>query len=678
MSRIKIIPILLFAAIVGSCSKDETTVGGGGNTTGAISLSTTVSWATRGASVEDIKDVTELTLYSFDAYGEVGTDWESATSLAPFFTNDTTTPLTLTTSDEGVTWDYTATTGGLRYWRADNAEAITFFALYPESELTTTFNETTGKPEFAYSMSELAADNHDLVIDAHYDLNNTAAGGEKVQFDLQHALTKLTLKAKIYGTLNDDNTYYYMYEDQGGVTVYGDSKYFINGISFSGLYNGATLDIDLNGDGTRTIRWTLDVENTIEVTAAQDNTVMPIFTTDEVTGDEILNASALLTDALKSVMETGEAIYMLPQQLGDNRDVAPTVTVRVRRLYYTEDDVVKNGTTGEPEVYYEYENFDGSFTSGEGFPTNVPANIVGEVTYSFQYNTDVPSGEMIYSTDAIVIPSADGTDGWVQGYHNVLEFTFDLENINSYIIPMTLMSSIYGWTEVDVEATVLPNIYIYSSDSDIELSSNDETAEVYIYTNYTYDLRRHKRNIELDGSSTEAAGFTFYSSTGNRYEPLVVIENDGVSTDYYYVYDSNNVLYLSTSSTGLENQIEISQTDGVADLSGFEDDGWMTFKIKPTDEEGYDDAMDFTYKVKKSTRDLEELYINSAVETDYYGVNKSASDAVYILSLIIEDDHLYKPGDNYGYFEGSLGAELLSNGGGKVIYKFDVSLKKAL
>ncbi len=665
---------------MGSCSKIEPTLEGGGSgdeTTTAISLGTDISWATKGASVDELKDVAELTLYSFDAYNaDSWWDVESSDDLAPFFTDNTTTPMTLTTSDYGATWDYTSTTGGLRYWRADNEEAITFFALYPESELTTTFNEASGKPEFSYTMSEFASENHDLVIDALYDLNNEAAGGETVKFSLQHALTKLTLKAKINGTLlSDDKTYSYTYQDDGGdVTVYGDSKFFINGISFSGLYNGATLDIDLNDDDTRTIRWTLDKDNTIEVTATQDNTLLPIFTYDQYGDVDDINSAALLTDALTSVMKTGEAIYMLPQELGDNRDVAPTVKVRVRRLYYTEDDVVMVGDTGVPEVYYQYADLNENVISADGILSTTPDDIHADskVTHHFKYNTEVPSGELIYSTNTIEIPSASDL-GWVQGEHNILEFTFDLENIDSYIIPMTLTSQIYEWTYIDVETTVHSNVYIYSSDSDIELESGDETAEVYIYTNYEYDLRRHKRNIELDGSNTEAAGFTFYTSTDNCYEPLVVYNGN----DYYYVYDDNDNLYLSTSATELENQIPITQENGIAQMDGFEVDGWMTFKIKPTEEDGYTEDDDFTYRVKKSTRDLEGLYTNSTIESTSYGVNKSGTDAVYILSLDINNDHLYQS-DGFGYFAGSIGAELLSNGGGKITYKFDVSLKKAL
>lgn len=586
---------------------------------------------TRGKNISDTDDIPSLTVYSYYAdYAATAADvtsWDNITAddLLSLFTSDINTPFTLTNDGYGLgisdSWSYT---GGKQYWPWGDDEKLSFIALYPQEELTLTPNEDSGKPEFSYTMSELANENDDIVIDGKFDMTKDDSSNGCVDFGLQHALTKLTLKVNYSGELDE--------LDRLGAD--GTEEIFVvNGISFSGLYNNATLNI--NSDGTTS--WTKDETNTIEVTAAQGNTILPIYTYDELGNVSGINPDAVLSTQSKSVMETDEAIFVLPQQLDTQRTSAPKAKVRIRRLYFTVEDVANGNTTN-------------------------------------------PSGEILYSTTEITIPSAEGSDGWVQGEHNVLSFTLELDKLSSYDTPLTLISQIYDWTDIDVNATVLPNIYIYSSDSDLELSSNETTADMYIYTNYTYDLRRPKRNIELDGSSTEAAGFTFYTSGSTEpLEPLLVFNG----TDYYYVYDDDNNLYISTDNTYSQDDTKIEQVDGIADLSDYEVDGWMTFKIKPI--EGYE-AADFTYQALKTTRDDLGLYTNSTIEDEFYGINKGGDDAVYILRLNVDNDHLMNEGgdasanpttDDYGYFTGSIGAEMLSNGGGKITYKFGVSLKKA-
>ncbi len=600
------------------------------DSSGQISFGTGGADWTRGKNISDTDDIPSLTVYSYYAnYAATAADvtsWDDVTAddLLPLFTSDINTPFTLTNNGYGLgisdSWSYT---GGKQYWPWEDDEKLSFIALYPQEELTLTPNEDSGKPEFSYTMSELANENDDIVIDGKFDMTEDDSSNGCVDFGLEHALTKLTLKVNYSGELDE--------LDRLGADG-TDEIFVVNGISFSGLYNNGTLNI--NSDGTMT--WTQDETNTIEVTAAQGNTIVPIYTYDESGNVSGINPNAILSTTSKSVMETDEAIFVLPQQLDTERTSPPKAKVRIRRLYFTDEDVANGNTTN-------------------------------------------PSGEMLYSTTEITIPSAENSDGWVQGEHNVLSFTFELDNLTSYVIPMTLISEIYDWTDIDVNVTVHPNIYIYSSDSDLELTSTETTADMYIYTNYTYDLRRHKRNIELDGSSTEAAGFTFYTSSGTCCEPLLVFDG----TDYYYVYDDENNLYISTDNSYSEDDTKIEQEDGIADLSPYEVDGWLTFKIKPI--EGYE-AADFTYQALKTTRDDLGLYTNSSIEDDFYGINKSGDDAVYILQLNVNNDHLMNEEgddyantttDDYGYFTGSIGAEMLSNGGGKITYKFDVSLKKA-
>lgn len=639
--------MLLFLAIMGSCSKNSLTVEvvDGVDTTAAITLGTTVSWATKGTSVDQLSDVKELTLYSFDAYGEDGTLWESATTLSPFFTDDPTVPLTLTTSDDGKTWDYTATTGGLRYWRGDNAEAVTFFALYPASELDVTFDETSGKPEFSYSQSEFAGENDDLVIDAFYDLNNSKVTDGKVEFLLEHALAKLTLNASITGECVED-------------AAYDNVKYEVNGLTINNLRGGGTLEIDSDGS----TRWVLN-ETNISLTATQGVTLLAI-------DDE----GAELSENSQSVMFQNQAIFVLPQDLAEDATEddgdAPTIVIRIRKTFDSNSPISIN-----PDV------------SDWTDVTNTPSLTTGTTT---------TTTEVIYETEEIEIPAATvGDNYWEAGTHYALSFVFDISKLSEYDTPLTLTSTIYGWSETTVDVDVHQNLYFYADDQLIEVGSEATYADFRIYTNYEYDMRRQRRKYELDGTSyTESAGFTYYltnatwDDTGVALEPVLLWNNNGsfssgsdyvysTLTEYEYNY-RDGVLYAGDVKVELDDE-------GYMDPTQFEDsDGWMYFVLQPDPDNS---ATDFYYKVKRTTRAEEGLYTNTSVGDDTsYGINKKDEDAVYTLRLNISDAHLMKEdgttvaekGDEFGYFYGKVGAEAISNGGGLVTNKFKMMLQKTL
>lgn len=655
MSRTKIIETLLLAVLMSGCAKDELDAGSteSVDTSGAISFGASADW-TRGAEVETI---TSLALYSIFSYGE----WATATDISSYFNSDYTSSIELTSEDDGATLEYS---GGTRYWPTGEDQYLNFYALYPESELDVTFDSESGKPVFNYTMSTLANENDDIIFDARFDMTSQTSGGV-VDLTMEHILTKLTLEVKTSGSLPEDDDY--------GVAGY-DDYFFVNGISFTGLYDGATLNIDTDG----TTSWTIvdTTKETIEVTAAQNNTLIPIFTYDDAGNATGINSSAALTGTMTSVMEEGEAIFILPQDLGVNRVVAPTVTVRIRRIYYTPADIL---------------------AAAGGTPT--------------------PTGEIIYVSDPIEIPIPTATDetytGWVKGMHNVLQFTLDLNKLGEFDTALTLISTIYPWSIVNVDVDVSPNIYIYSSDSDLTLSSTDETADMYIYTNYTSDLRLSTTKEELDGSLTTANGFTFYPyGSSTSYVPQLVspesTDGNEVLLEWGYDADGNYVVGGTRDETtgvitGGTKLTTYDGAEGFPDMAAYfwdsndvpgeavacysygnysgtmsDEADWLKFKI--TTDGGYS----FYFYGALLVRGQLGLYVNSSVETDSYGVNKSDNDAVYILRLNIDQSHLMNESQDaaasgdYGYFKGSIGTELLSNGGGKITYKFGVSLQKEL
>ncbi len=657
MSRIRIIHALFIALLLGGCTRSELDADLTPDQSGGVELSFGLGadW-TRGSEVESIE---QLTLYSYFVDGKT---WANVGSddLKPYFTSTLNETIELSSNDNGKTISYC---GGVPYYwptGRDNDgnidEYLNFYALYPESVLMTSFNETTGKPEFAYTMSGFAVDNDDVVFDAKFDMTSTNTTDGTVALDLEHLLTKLTLRVNFDGTYDDGNSY-----DSGdGTYSSADDIYMINGITFSGLYDNATLNID--ADGTTSWSVTEDDDETIEVTATQGQTLLPIYTYDDdgvVTG---INKDAQIpkgfedefddTEEFLSVMKSGEAIFVLPQDLGDSRTVAPTVELRIRRFYYTDAEDTEDG---------------------------------------------IPSGELLYATEDIEIPVASGT-GWLKGQHNLLNFTLHLDDLSEFNTPMTLTSQIWDWSDVDIDVDVHPNVYIYASDNEIEVASDDSYGDMYFYTNYGYDLRFERSRTELDELTvTTAHGFTFYPYSGGSYSetPLYPKLVDAEDNEYSYSIsegdDGSMVLKIETDEVSAYGSTD---GGGFFDMSsyyigsGYGDDipcyswdhgsftgdmdsdvDWLRFRIDPM---GAKDEYSFYYYLSLTTRDQLGLYTNSSIGGDSsYGVNKDGADAVYILRIEINESHL-----DGGYLRGKIGVEMLSNGGGLVSYKFPVELHK--
>lgn len=617
--------MLLLAIIVSGCSQNYLFTLDDDDSN-RISFGTDAVW-TRGSDIGDISDVDELYVYSYYINGK---NWADADldDLQPYFTDDINTPFLLTVADDGsCIYD-----GGARYWPAIDGVQLSFYTYYPinQQQFTHTVNSTTGKPEFSYAQSEFAGDNNDIVFAAQFDQTAESNNGV-VQFDLEHILTKLSLYANITGECVED-------------TAYTNIEYDINGVTIYNLRGNA--DLVINADGSTS--WVLDdTKSNINVTATQGVTLW---------GFDDENAS--LTTSSKSVMMKGKAIYVLPQYIDEARTDgdAPSIVVRIRKTF----DSTVSGVTTTTEITYESEE--------------------------------------------ITIPAASGDteSSWKQGTHYVLSFEFDISTLDEYDTPLTLRSAIYGWTETVVEVDVDPNIYIYANTNSFNVAKGVDSADMIIYTNYKYELRFHKRKYELDGTSfTEASGFTYYnitdlstwSDSGTALEPVLLWNGDQTNFSastydyselikYRYIYDSDDNLCVESDAGDL---VKVSyDSDGYVDPSMFEDSaGWLYFVLESNPS---DSNSDFYYKVKKTNREVAGLYTNSAIETTAYGVNKSEDDAVYIMRLNIEEDHLVNEtgtgyassSDGYGYFYGKIGAELLSNGGGLLTFKFKVTLKKEL
>lgn len=655
-----------------------------------ISISVDSESLTRGTPAESDETMSTVGLYC--AYTEQD-DWDNEFTEDDFtkinngqFTYDSSTSLWV--ADNATTWGHNSIT-----------DKYTFFAYSPYGTIANGITPSIDKGALVidYVGNTLCSDQADLVIATpKFNIYPQVGGNVTLNFET-HALARLSLTVQTTGTAE---------------AIGNNESFAVNGITFHGLYNKATMTI--NTDFT-TINWAIDNSSTIDVTAAQNNTLKNIYTTtqDEY-GNYTVNTGAVLSSEPLSVMADDKGIFVLPQNLSTNRTDtdAPTVQIRIRRTYYTTETVTDADT---------------------GSPTEVQVQ-----------------KSLIYESEMLTLPPAGDDTGLVAGQHNNLSFTLDLTKLSEYETPLTLTSEVFNWTEAEVEADIHSNLYIYSSESNIAVEEdkyNTETDSYYgefmICTNYDYNLRVPHHRVELDGTITSSRGFLFCSDDFNTYTASNIYNSGTVSvydTDDYKIFvptlldvEGNEVKYVTRTGLNVASDVEsvtmevanstgtkvifgshdfafvldgddyrllyydsnnvvtaFDYVDGEIDLDDFavEDEidveegetaGKNTVKFKiiigMLDDSGTPYSFDFS--VRKSTRADEGLYTSTAIggtdddDDSSYGVNKQGSDPVYVLRLSVDPTHL----SAYEKFDDIVGVEMISNGGGMITQLFKVTLE---
>ncbi len=662
MNRIYVLRVLIALLVVVGCNKvDElngSLTGGYVPSDGAICFNEDIS--TKGS----ITSSTTLDTMEVLAYYTASSEWAKATDITPFMTDQ----LVVKQSDS--TWVYSP----IKYWPSNEGEMITFYAFAPERAVNMTM-DSVGKPEFTYVMSPLSNENHDLVVAVNYDQKQTDEG---VSFGLEHALTRISVQANV------ENFEEAVYLNEGQDNV----RFSINGLTFYNLNHTAQLSFDADGD----IVWVVDERySKINYTATQDLTFISV-------SDE---SSYLGTD-FKDVCIDGKAMFLLPQTVDE-----ATMQVRIHKEY----DQINRVSLANKVEGTDYDEVLGS----DGHIYYLEKAADGSYVY---LSTNC---EVVYSTaDEIKIPSPDydnnGTeDGWGQGEWINMKFTFDasINSVDIYDTPMTIVSEVREWTEVEVPVEVHNNIYMYTSNTSMEVESGEGHADFTVCTNYFYNLRTPYHREELDGAITSSRGFLFHSTafTANGeeicYVPVMLDKNNNQivpvtydndssgdkdkyyfgSNNYEYEYDATDDFYYPLywdPSTG--EKVRFPYLDGQIDVTdyAFSSDSGLAGDIinyrvnvgadTPDDLQSAAISEDyyFTLSIRKSNRKDEGLYVSSAVGSNSsYGVNKEESDPVYILTLDIFPDNvtLFQ-----GTLAGTVGVEMISNGGGMIETLYDVSV----
>ncbi|MFR9659882.1 MAG: hypothetical protein SNG04_05660 [Rikenellaceae bacterium] len=687
MKRQRLYIMMLLMAIAVGCRKDETSLDElFAPSGGEIAFASEDNWDTTKSTVIGEETLKELGMEVF-AFYTAAEEWSSADVAPQQFMIDQSVAYNSETS----AWSYSP----VKYWPNNESEKITFFAFAPDLAINHSF-DTTGKPQFSHTLSTLASENEDLVAAVQYD--QTKQGVEEstsgsVEFSFAHALTKITIKAKIIDSSSDTKA--------GDIT---NEKYIISAVSISGVQPTRSLTIDENG----TMSWSDDddTQTPIEVTAAQGVTLKSKDDYNLLGNYD--DGKYVEEDAVSVMAENNDrAIFLLPQELESGN--LPKLQIRVRQSYEESGE--------EYEMIYQ--------TVAVDFPTT--------------------------ATDGTIMTE------WEMGQHIALTFTFDIGKLDQYETPLAVSSEVFGWSETDVDIDMHSNLYIYSSKSDIDavtetIDGVDVTyGDFMICTNYDYNLRVPHHRKELDGSITSSRGFLFYSNDFADDETLDVgtysyTDSEGVvqnfkifiptllSDDgdeihyakeanvtegaqiYQYAgtdgYDGTNYTTLATAALPKvdddgnvtdSGNITIGSHDlaylndngtyrllyldpnngGALTAFNYDDDGEIKLSAFADIDEGTNDTTvkfkiqimtyyEFDFQVTKSTRERQGLYTSGAISGDSsYGVNKSEDDPVYILRLSVNSAHLASAGYK---FDDIIGVEMITNGGGMSTQLFPVTL----
>lgn len=281
----------------------------------------------------------------------------------PFFTEDTQTQLTVTYSpleDDATgnagSWGY----GWTQYWPSDPAVRLAFYAFAPQGRINRVYNEDRGIHDFNHTISASALDNYDLMwADVKHDMTSTTNADGTVDISLEHALTRLTIEARIaVDAVTDASVNGYDYTDK-----YNYERFGINGITFYGVASQANVVYyDESGwDGTPRWAWSKDaagndvIDNRIDLTATQGNTLVShsnslnYANTGEVVAGENYGQIRKISkeqweeengvsdpDTFTNVMYVNEdgqtySIFAIPQNFSTD---SPDATARVRLRHY--------------------------------------------------------------------------------------------------------------------------------------------------------------------------------------------------------------------------------------------------------------------------------------------------------------------------------------------------------
>lgn len=301
---------MAFAATVAmamtSCSSEDLTAGTGtsNNEATAINFSTYL-----GRNVESRAAVTTDNLTKIGVYAAyTGSDSWSASKSLDFMMNQE-----VTKGTEASSWSYSP----LKYWPANEAEKISFFAYAPYGDgnnVTLTKNTTdnttttapTGAPVATFSITDAAiAQTPDFVVGSKINQTKT----DKVSFTLKHALTRVAMQAKV------------------GSDIDSNSKVVVTGVKLKS-------ESELNTKASFTFPTTTDGEGTWTATSGSIHELdLATVLNSTATSIEGATVKGTILDGTTEKTVYNDYLYLIPAIKTDGTGASAEGTVNVEISY---------------------------------------------------------------------------------------------------------------------------------------------------------------------------------------------------------------------------------------------------------------------------------------------------------------------------------------------------------
>ncbi|MFI3249308.1 MAG: hypothetical protein R3Y39_09310 [Rikenellaceae bacterium] len=587
MKRTKLTYLFAFALLLGSCTMDdvdtEELLEIDPMTDMSISISGTVNndSATKGVVIEDEASLATMGVYSYMTPADVTWGNQTGTDVSSFFNDfNTTYPITATYSTDDGAWGY----GYTRYWPSDGS-LLHFYAWAPTERINRTYNSTDGYPEFYHTLSSNAIDNYDLMWSVpQVDLKYSDENKGKVEFDFTHALSRISLYARVYVSKA-----YSIEKEPTNILSY--ERFGINGITFYDVVGRADVEYDSNLNPS----WKPTTTGSrVSITASQGNTLLehynsirtttgqvPKVDEDTVDDGELTYKSVMMTqtddDGTEESTDT-HGIFLFPQTFCVNETTtdpdSPDAYMRVRIRHYenwfvstTEAQSIINeiddgGSEYEGEYYdhiYCNEDLEIAVIYFDSNATGTTDDTDGDSSISYVSKTAF-LGESysdnylcvqkdqtgtLYTTSDLKLSDVFDNDelfpngGIEPAQHIALYFTFDISDGAEVEVPMTVFAEVYPWVDTDVPTEVYDQLVVYSDKQEITAGSGtatfytkcEENIQITDLTISGATLTNDPSGTEFNGSTDPIAHTFSYSGATVDTEVTVVIEIYKVSSD---------------------------------------------------------------------------------------------------------------------------------------------------
>ncbi len=660
MTKIAKIAFIAVAALLASCSRDKITTTPEAQSNGAIAFESG-ELTTRG----DVLDSDGFDMMDIYAYYTETTAFASASTFTSFMHQQAVSRSEDETTSEWSDWSYSP----IKYWPTASGSKISFFAFAPYMAATKS-SDNDGRPVFTYHHTAYAGETADLNYAANLDETQSS---DAVSFNLSRLMSRISLSAMITGE-----------EVLDGVSKEATIWYNVYGITFFGVYNKMNYAYS-SDDGGYT--WTLDTSSSsIDYTATQGVTLKNADGNNQLTTTDYID-----------ICEDGQAIFVLPQSVED-----VTMQLRIMRTVEESGEQTTTILSSSNDISVPTLNNSGEWGAGEW--TNLKFTLdLSSIDEDFAMPMTVEA--TVYDWTETEVEANINSNLYIYASNNDLSVqTYTDEDYTEISYGEFMICTNYDYNlrvphhrqELDGSITSSRGFLFCSNDfNDDPDTPDDEGADTYHVDTYTgSDGTTFKVFVPTLLTTT---GREIYYLTEDDYEDeSITFNNIGEFSEEDITWGSNGYGYVLDTSTGFYNLLCYTDTDE----SGVEFTGANTYNIyeflyEDEDEDGFHeinldyfadsnntvsfkikirDGYEFDFSVRRSTRTDEELYVSTVLDSDTnssYGVNKEGDDAVYILRISVNSDHLAAAN---GKFDDTIGVEMISNGGGMIAQLFPVTL----